>query len=68
MKKGQFLCSTNKRFVFGIDVNGKFGLFEGGKEVWSVETSASGENLDALLRKRWQSGAEKCKQPGGVVN
>lgn len=51
LKAGQFLCSSNKRFFFGIDVNGKFGLFDRGDEVWSIENCCPGNNRVLLFQK-----------------
>jgi hypothetical protein len=48
---GQFICSPNRRFSFGIDLKGKLGLFEGPEEIWSVGTGCTGQNISAFLEE-----------------
>ena len=50
LTKGDFFCSPNTRFKFGVTSNGDLALFEGSSRIWSANTCCTGEDVTATLQ------------------
>eukprot|EP00546_Thalassionema_frauenfeldii_P003098 CAMPEP_0178934190 /NCGR_PEP_ID=MMETSP0786-20121207/23728_1 /TAXON_ID=186022 /ORGANISM="Thalassionema frauenfeldii, Strain CCMP 1798" /LENGTH=1055 /DNA_ID=CAMNT_0020611951 /DNA_START=1075 /DNA_END=4241 /DNA_ORIENTATION=+ len=47
---GNFLCSANKRFGFGVTSSGNFGLFDRDDEIWSANTCCGEDGVAAYFQ------------------
>jgi len=50
MVEGDFFCSPNGKFKFGLAPDGDLALFEGSSKIWSANTCCTGENVTARLQ------------------
>ena len=50
LKEGDFFCSPNGRFKFGLASNGELSLYDRSQSVWNADTCCTGEEVVARLQ------------------
>jgi hypothetical protein len=50
LKEGDFFCSQNGRYKFGLAPGGELSLYEGSQRVWNADTCCTGEEVIARLQ------------------